>query len=428
MMTNEVIFKGEEQLKRETGSVKPPQVIKLTERAYAFMYFGMSNATLLIGDTSCVLVDAFDSDYYGEMAKKEIEKITDKPVKTIFYTHVMHNDHSGGAGVFADTVENVIRHCSNTVVLGRQELIQNIFMKRLMRQGGIGLSLEEAISLGLGPITEAKGSPKPLPATQILTTELEVFQIDGLELHCIAAPGETDDQMYVWFPADKVICSGDNMYSCWPNLSALRGSQYRDVELWVKSIGKIKACEASYLVPGHGEVLLGADVVNDMVTSYYDAINWVLEETLKGMDKGLTPDELVKEIALPEKWRNRANLQEYYGNVEWSIRGIFAGYLGWFDGNPTNIGSLHVKDKAERQLRLIGGTEKVVKEIKSALAKQTIDDMQWAMELCDILLNAGVMEEDAKAWKSVACIFLGRMQVSANGRHYYLACAKDLQK
>jgi len=249
-----------------------------------------------------------------------------------------------------------------------------------------------------------------------------------LELHCIAAPGETDDQMYVWFPADKVICSGDNMYSCWPNLSALRGSQYRDVELWVKSIGKIKACEASYLVPGHGEVLLGADVVNDMVTSYYDAINWVLEETLKGMDKGLTPDELVKEIALPEKWRNRANLQEYYGNVEWSIRGIFAGYLGWFDGNPTNIGSLHVKDKAERQLRLIGGTEKVVKEIKSALAKQTIDDMQWAMELCDILLNAGVMEEDAKAWKSVACIFLGRMQVSANGRHYYLACAKDLQK
>ena len=154
----------------------------------------------------------------------------------------------------------------------------------------------------------------------------------------------------------------------------------------------------------------------------------MLEETLKGMDRGLTPDELVKEIVLPDQWRNRANLQEYYGSVEWSIRGIFAGYLGWFDGNPTNIGSLHVKDKAERQLQLIGGAGKVAEEIRASLAKQTIDDMQWVMELCDILLNAEIMVDDAKAWKSVACVFLGRMQVSANGRHYYLACAKDLQK
>lgn len=424
----EIVFYGEEQLKRETGEVKPPKILKINDRAYVFQYYGLSNATLLLGEHSSILIDAFDSDYYGVLARKEIEKITDKPVKTIFYTHVTHSDHSGGASAFADTVEQVIHHSSNTVVLGRQEMIQNIFLKRLSRQGGIGLSLEEAISLGLGPITESKGSPKPLPATKILTTDYEVLHIDGLELHCIAAPGETDDQMYVWFPEDKIICSGDNMYSCWPNLSALRGSQYRDVELWVKSIGKINECQADYLIPGHGEPLLGAETVTDMVTSYYDAINWVLNETLKGMDRGLTPDELVKEIVLPEKWRNRANLQEYYGNVEWSIRGIFAGYLGWFDGNPTHIGSLTVKDRATRQLRLFGGEDAVIQEILSSMEKQTIDDMQWTMELCDVLLDAEVHEAEARKWKAEACIFLGRMQVSANGRHYYLSCAKDLKQ
>lgn len=53
--------------------------------------------------------------------------------------------------------------------------------------------------------------------------------------------------------------------------------------------------------------------------------------------------------------------------------------------------------------------------------------MQWACELCDVLIQAGEKELQAKQLKAEACVFLGRMQTSANGRHYYLSCAKSIQ-
>lgn len=54
------------------------------------------------------------------------------------------------------------------------------------------------------------------------------------------------------------------------------------------------------------------------------------------------------------------------------------------------------------------------------------EDEQWGVELCDILLDAGEKVAESKALKAEGLLHLGRMQVSANARHYYLACAKEL--
>ena len=85
---------------------------------------------------------------------------------------------------------------------------------------------------------------------------------------------------------------------------------------------------------------------------------------------------------------------------------------------------MDVKEKAEKMLCLMGGDEKVLQEISLAIAKE---ELQWASELCDILLNAQVCVEQATAYKSNCLEYLGRMQTSANGRHYYLSVAKELQ-
>ena len=182
---------------------------------------------------------------------------------------------------------------------------------------------------------------------------------------------------------------------------------------------------STVLLPGHGQFLNGADEVTATIKPYREAINYVLEETLNGMNKGLTPDELVAAIKLPKELAQLPQLQEYYGTIEWSIRGIYSGYVGWFDGNPTHLGTLPAKEKATKLLKLMGGAEKVLNEIATSMANEEI---QWAVELCDILLDAQTEVEKAKTYKSQGLTYLGRMQTSANGRHYYLSVAKELKQ
>lgn len=425
-MVKEIVYIGENKLRHDTGKVQAPRVRKIKNNIFVLQYFGASNATLLVGKNSCILIDAFESDWYAEQAKAEITKITEKPIKTLIYTH-QHADHMGGAAVFADTLEQIIAHTSKANVLGKQELFADNTKQRIVHQFGTNLSLEESISMGLNPALEARGICKPLQPTQRISSEDELLLIDGWQLQLLFAPGETDDQQYVYLPEDGVICCGDNYYASWPNLSALRGGSYRDVNQWILSLEKLLSCKAICLIPGHGELLEGKENIKTVIQSYHDAIAWVLEQTLQGINAGLGPDELVEKIQLPEQWRNLLYLQEYYGTVAWSVRGIYAGYIGWFDGNPTHISSLPVVQKAKRYLQLFGGAERVCTEIQLALDKKELQEAQWGMELCDILINAGVCLDMARKWKAEACVFLGRMQTSANGRHYYLSNAKALR-
>lgn len=116
-----MMFEGEKKLKENMGMPKESEVKKITDRVYFFNYFGTSNAALILAEKSAILVDAFESDYYAEKAYAEIKKITDKPLKTIIYTHT-HADHISGAGVFADTVEKIIAHDAQTATYGKTEL------------------------------------------------------------------------------------------------------------------------------------------------------------------------------------------------------------------------------------------------------------------------------------------------------------------
>lgn len=382
-----VEFIGEKNLIKYIGTRKKAQIEKIIDNVYALQYFGSSNAILIIGDNGCILVDAFETDGYAKEARDAIEKITDKPVTTIIYTHT-HADHIGGAKIFEDTVQTVIGHKSNNMVVGQQEKIANDSQRRAVRQFGALLSPEEALSLGISPLFPPKGTVNPLPITMWTEDDVTDLTIEGIKIQLIAAPGETDDEEAVWLPEQRVLCGGDNYYASWPNLSALRGSTYRDVNQWVQSLKKYLNYPVEYYIPGHGDLLVGNSEFREIIGTYSEAIEWVLEKTLEGINVGKTPDELVETIDLPEKWKKIPYLQEYYGTIAWSIRGIYAGYVGWFDGNPTHIGSMPLKKRAEKIIDLLGSAQLISKEIKKALSE---GEMQWVLELCDILLDAQVM-------------------------------------
>jgi alkyl sulfatase BDS1-like metallo-beta-lactamase superfamily hydrolase len=132
---------------------------------------------------------------------------------------------------------------------------------------------------------------------------------------------------------------------------------------------------------------------------------------------------LVQEVQLPPELAQSPYLQEYYGSVAWTVRGIYADYVGWFDGNPTNISPLPPAARASKMLDMAGGIDAML-----ARACQAIEDgeFQWAAELTDYVLVADAANGVAKQLKAKALTELGERQVNATARNYYLTSAQFL--
>ena len=90
-----------------------------------------------------------------------------------------------------------------------------------------------------------------------------------------------------------------------------------------------------------------------ITSDYRDAIRHVITETRNGMDEGLTIDQLAHRVKLPPELAEKRHLREYYGRVDHSVRAYFVGTLGWFDGNPTSLGSLAPEDEARKFIALL---------------------------------------------------------------------------
>lgn len=322
-------FLGEEKLIKQAQTAFPKGITKIGDNVYFFLAYGGSTCTLVVGEKSCVLVDTLNGIAPAKEAYEEVRKITDKPIKHIIYTH-QHTDHTSGAKVFAVDNPKIYGHKPVRPEYEYSHMLKDICRIRGMRQFGTICSDEERISVGVGPLTETPIGNNPahlgqLPCTNTIEEDVVNLNLDGIDVTIVSAPGETDEQVFVYFPKYKVLCCGDNYYESWPNLYAIRGSQYRDIASWVKALDDMVTYEAEVLLPGHTHAVIGKDSVRDTLTNYRDALKYVLTETLKGMNEGKTMDELVESVTLPEHLKNIPYLQEYYGTVAWSVRAIYTG-------------------------------------------------------------------------------------------------------
>lgn len=415
---------GEKQLRQFSERAYPKKMHRINERIYCFVGYGTSNCIVIEAQNSLILIDALDSDLRAAQVRQEMEHLTGKRVKTLIYTHG-HPDHSGGAGAFRDSLEEIIAFSPSKPALKHTERIMNILSQRGARQFGYQLQSEDVFTQGIG-IREGRligeGKADPLPAMTIYSGTGIERDIDGVRLRLVPAVGETEDQIFVWLPEDKVLCCGDNYYGCWPNLYAIRGGPYRDIAAWLDSLGQILRYPAKALLPGHTEPLLGYDHIQDVLGTYKDAIESILLQTLDCMNRGLSIEATVEQVALPAKYRDKPYLQEHYGSVAWSVRAIYTGYMGWFDGNPSHLHPLPEKEYANRLLQLIGDSGKVRLAIDEALQAQ---EYQLAVQLCDLLL-ASRDDRAIRHRKAQGLLALAKLETSSNGRHYYLTCAQEL--
>ena len=403
------------------------EVIKVIDGVYVAVGFGLANSVLLEGDDGVVIVDAMESAEAALPVKEAFNKITSKPVKGIIYTHY-HSDHTQGATVMAgnDNPEVYSHEITLDYLKRIATITRETTYRRAMRQFGTLLPEGGVVNCGIGPelkFNENSTIAFLLPTRTFDDDSIEL-DIAGMKLVLKQAPGETPDQILIWLPQKKVLLPADNFYKSFPNLYAIRGTAYRDVTLWVKSLDKMRELKAEYLVPHHTRPIKGADKIYETLTNYRDAIQYVHDQTIRLMNQGLSPLEIVERVKLPPHLARQPYLHEYYGTVPWSVRAIFDGYLGWFGGNATDLFPLSPDERAKRFVELAGSEQRLIEHAKQAVAKK---DYQWALELSDQLLQIDPESEVVRELKAVALRSMGSQQIAATARNYYLTRALEVE-
>jgi alkyl sulfatase BDS1-like metallo-beta-lactamase superfamily hydrolase len=407
-------------------------VIPVTAGVYTAVGYGVQPVTMIEGDDGLVIVDTGIDTSSAERVLAEFRKISDKPVRAIVYTHG-HADHTGGTAVFRGS-DTQIWGRSN---FGAEQSIPDaagvtISRARGGRQSGMLLPPEQVINLGVGrnyrPVFDG-GVPNYADVAGNVPTHTfagarKVLRISGIDLELVAAPGETDDQLYVWLPQQRVLFSGDNFYHSWPNLYAIRGTTYRDIKAWAASLDAMLREGPQYLVPGHTRPVIGKDQVTEVLETYRDAVSLVFSKTIEGMNLGLTPDQLVEYVQLPPRYANKDYLQPYYGHPDWAVRSIFSYYLGWFDGRAASLFPLSPEQQSLRMVELAGGEQPLRDKLDHAMASA---DYQWALQLADHLLVLAPDNSELILLKADILTALAEHTLNTTARNYYLTVAQELR-
>ena len=404
------------------------ELITVTDGVHVAVGYALANSILIEGENTNIIIDTTGTEETAREVKALFDAINPNPVESIIYTH-NHADHTYGATVFAEgSSPDIYAHSTTEIYLSRViGILRPIISSRSNRMFGNALSKEQVENNGIGPFLEiGRDGRKPglLYPTKTFTDQIE-FEAAGHKIQLFHAPGETNDQLFVWLPEKKALFPGDNFYKTFPNLYTIRGTPYRDLVGWVNSIDMMRYLEPEYLVPSHTRPIVGKEKINTLLTTYRDAIQFVHDQTVRLMNLGLDPNEIAEQLVLPKHLGDSPYLKEFYGTPAWSAKNVFSGYLGWFDGNPSTLKPLPLKDEAEKMIQLSGDWDSLFKVAEDAFLT---DDFQWSLQLTDYLLRSRPDDQKTKLLRQSALEGLGSQESNPNSRYYYLSSAAQLDE
>ena len=408
------------------------KLYKIADNVYSAVGWQLGNVAMIEAPEGLIIVDTGESVSESRKIMAEFRKVTDKPVKAIVYTH-FHPDHINGVQAFV-TPEQVAS--GEVQIYAHDTLLANVVAQGALvgpilgvRSGySFGSFLNEAdqrdMNAGIGPLVKPEASTFLAP-TITFADKLDTT-IAGLPVQLLHVPSEAPDEIVLYLPNNRVLISAEvDQGPTLPNIHTLRGTKFRDPVQWVASLDKLRAYQADFMVPLHGQPVSGRARVEEVLRMTRDGIAYIHDQSVRWMNKGLTPDELVEKVKLPPHLAGYTPyLREYYGTVKHSVRQIYNGYLGWFQGDPVDLDPTPPKASAERLMALMGGRDKLLLEAGNAYLK---GEYQWAAELASYAIR--VDNEDALARDIKARSFrkLGYASMNINWRNWYLMSAMELE-
>ena len=428
------------------------RIYRAGERVYCAVGYALANVIIVRCEQALVVLDTTESHQSAAQVwqdfKAAVPEVADWPVAALVYTH-NHSDHINGARAFVNEEDvragrtRIIAHATlMRAVSDNASVVAPILATRSAYSFGALLPAgpKGSVSAGIGPRI-INSSVSFLPPTLTFDDRLDLT-LGGVRFEFRHAPSETDDEIVAWLPDEHTLLSAEVIQGeCLANVHTLRGTRYRDPLQWVDTLDALRRRHArepvQWMVPAHGRPVHGPDAIAELLTAYRDAIAFIHDQAVRFINHGATPDELADWLpALPPHLAQHAWLGEYYGTVKHSVRQVFTGLLGWFDGDPATLDPLPPPARARRWVSLAGGRDAVLRELAACEARAgasdtprdtALDEQRWIAELAGLLLRIDPADEPARQTKARALRRLGLATVNTNWRHWYLSAALELE-
>lgn len=340
---------------------------------FVFMSHDVSNAYLVTTADGDVVVNTGMPDG-AERSVRLFAPHRTGPLRYIILTQ-SHADHFGGVPEFREEGTKIVGGPGYTEALGDMMGLQPFFGQRTFKLWGTTLKRDKPLK------------PVPQVTPDIFVDQELTLEVGERTFQLISAPeGETEDNIVVWMPKEKIVFTGNTFGPVWlsmPFLNTLRGDKPRRVRTYLKSLEKIRDLGAEIVITGHGEPIVGKERIRADLDRMHAAVSYVRDYTLDGMKAGKTVHQLMREFAFPEALK----IGDFHGKASWAVKSIWREYAGWFhyeDGTTELYGVPRSSVDADLA-ELAGGADKLAERAKARLdADQPLE----ALHLVAVALGA----------------------------------------
>lgn len=408
-------------------------LFKVTDGVYQVRGESLANVTFVASDNGWIVIDPLTTVEVAEYALGLLhEHVEERPIVAMIYSHT-HSDHFGGVkGMISDDdvasgrVRVFASEGFTEWVLKEQGLAAEGMPSRNAYMYGENLAPSPTgiVDTGLGQMIEG-GEVSFIEPTDIIGPDGDRVTIDGVEIEFMFAPGEAPTGMHCYFPQFATLHCADNCYMCLHNIYTIRGAFPRDAMQWADSVARsLQFGDAEFLVSGHNWPVFGRDEIRTFMRRQSAGIKYQHDQTLRLMSQGYVPAEIANAIEFPPSLARLWHLRGYYGALEHNVRGIYAYYLGWYDGNPATLDELPPRDLARRTLDYMGGVDAVMVRARSDFEA---GEYKWVIHVLDKVLWAHPDHVEAREMAAAAHTQLGYGAENPTWRNAYLGAAQELR-
>lgn len=422
---------------RQSQLINISGLFEVIDGIYQVRNLDLSNMTIIEGKEGVTIVDPLIS---AETSKVGLElyysKRGKKPVKAVIYTH-SHVDHYGGvrgvvneADVKAGKVKVYAPEGFMEAAVAENIMAGTAMSRRAAYMYGNLLKPDSQGQVGAGlGTTTSSGTVTLIPPTNIISKTGHKETIDGLTYEFLMAPGSEAPAEMLWFIEEKkAIAAAEDATHTLHNTYSLRGAKIREPLPWSKYLNQaltMWGSKAEVLFAQHHWPTWGNKNVVEFLGKQRDLYRYINDETLHGINKGLTMREIAESFKLPDSlghyWANRG----YYGSIYHNVVATYVLYLGWFDGNPATLHELTPVESSKKYVEFMGGADAVLKKARQAYDK---GEYRWVAQVMRHVVFADAKNQAARNLKADALEQLGYQAEAGPWRNFYLTGAQELRK
>ena len=411
-------------------------LFKVTDGIYQVRGYDLSNITFVKTKSGWIVFDPLISPETAKAAYDLVsEQLGKRPIHAVVYSH-SHVDHYGGvrgivdeADVKSGKVKIIAPEGFSEHAVSENVIAGNAMGRRAVFMYGAVLprNARGGVNGGLGMTTSSGSASLILPTLDITKTGQEV-EIDGVKMVFQMTPGtEAPAEMNTWFPQFKALWMAENTTNTMHNVLTLRGAQVRDPLKWATYIDEtidLYGDEVEVKFQSHHWPQWGRDGIITYFGKQRDIYKYTHDQSVRLMNMGYNGEEISEMIKLPASLENEWSTRGYYGTLRHNSRAVYQRYMGWYNGNPSDLNNLPPEMVAPRYVKAMGGEAEAIRIGRESFEQS---DYRWVAEMMKHVVFANPDNQEAKNLLADALEQLGYQAESGPWRSVYLEGAFELR-